>query len=490
MKGAAAIARRLATDTSVVVSRQGAPTLASLDRTTRASFSAPERRVELQPFATGSLGNFPYYWQDPRTLGFNPRTYDWIAASLGPGGSPVQLRGPFINLYLEALSAVEYSLSRADRDRLDKASSDILIQQGDLLQSWRAAFGEIPRPLQGQQPIDAIIDRITRTWADPATSLRKLQTAPDLTYLLNRVPASGEAVLPVLATYLAALNRHRSLVNQTTMNPGYWQRAMAAAQSPRRDNGGMEIGEGDWRPAFAVATPLQEILRSLDQTAHAQTITHTMKVKRLSAENYSVTTEDGTFSVPAGEFLCLATDDRGGDLFRDHIVTNSDDIELTADFSGVTMVHYGPVPFSKSSQKSWYWMTPIREAIKNRGRKDDFSGYRFSPDDLNIDFARSGPFGYLTGVAISRNPSLVITCRGPRYQTIARAIEANPEPRPEFLGAPLAATESLARYAASVTTHASDASVRATFVQPVETSVDSLDSTAFVLGVQPNFPAA
>ncbi|MGE0684422.1 MAG: lamin tail domain-containing protein [Candidatus Binatia bacterium] len=487
MNGLAVIARELAADANVVVLRQDRPTSQILWQATAADFEAFGSLAGLQPFTVGSLGNFPYYWQDPNNLEFNAKTYAWIAASLKANTSPVQLDQPFTNLYIEALSTISYSLSTIDQTELNQAKQNATDQQGAVLRAWQNAFGSIPLGTQSQEPIDIIMNKITQVWASPPTTLEQLQTAIDLKSILNKTPASGESVLPALSNYLNALDSSISLLNATTMNTAYLQRALDAVQRPTSDNSALKTSDGIMVPAYAVATPLQHILDGLNSTDSAKAFAFKMSVVRSSSTEYAVTTKGHrAVNVPAADFLSVLTD-RNADLFQDKIATGSHPTGVDVAFTGVTMVYYSLVVFSMASLKNWYWITPITNAIKNGSQ--NISGFKFSPDP-QIDFTKLGPFGFLNGVAISKNASLTLTSKGANYKTIAQAVQATPSANLKFLGMPLGPIGTSSEYTASVVTNDADSSVQVNFKPSMAGVGDSMDSTAFVLGVQTNFPEA
>jgi hypothetical protein len=117
----------------------------------------------LEPFLVGALGNFPYYWQNPRNLEFNAKTYTWISSALKATSSNQQL--------------------------LSVASDDLRDYQVALLNAWKQAYGNFPRG--DGQPIDNIVNTIASDWADSPATLTKMQHALNLNELLNTTPASG-----------------------------------------------------------------------------------------------------------------------------------------------------------------------------------------------------------------------------------------------------------------------------------------------------------
>lgn len=486
MIGTGNIAKQLATRTNAVILKQKrsrTPHIAS-----RQLAGAKTITATFQPFRVGSLGNFPYYWQHPANLTFNAKTYRWISASLRANTYPIQLSQPFTNLYISALSKVNYSLSNSDQSKLNQAQSNIINQQGSLLKAWQAAYGTIPARTETQEPIDIVIDTITQTWAAPPITLTQLQTSHDINGLLNNVPMSGKSILPVLVNYLNALQSSVSLVNAATMNRGYLQQALTAVQKPSMTNGALQTSDGGIKPAYRVNTPLDTILRSLNSTDTTNIVTLNMSVVRSTENRYSVDMNDGTTeTLPMSDFLSIHGED-GVDLFKSIFASDSDKAIVNATFKGVTTIHFGPAYFSSADKTNWYWIPPIKQALENGDK--DISGFKFSPKP-QIDFSNTGPFCFLTGVVISKRVSLKITAKCANYKSIAKQIESMDSTHLNFLGMPMGSTrDDSTGHQASVSTNDKETSLSINFEPSREITADSIDSTAFVLGVQTNYPTS
>lgn len=446
--------------------------------------SAALGTTKLEAFSVGANGNMPYYWQDPRNLQFNSNTYNWIKSSLKAGAMPIQQDQIFTDLYIRALSSVSYSLSTSDQAKLNKAKEDATDQQAAVLRAWQDAFGSLP---SGEgQPIDLISAEIASTWAVPPTTLPEIQQSVNINALLNNVPASGKPVVPVFANWLNAIGGAVSLENNTTMNTAYLARALAAAQTPTDANGGLKLNNDLVVPAYQVSTQLSDILNGLKNSSQSASLA--MTVTRSTESEYQVNVEGGTsFSIPV---LSLFSMNVGGNAhyFESDIATTDNETTVTMNFPGVTLVSFGPVPFDMSPSRNWFWMKPIRDAIKNGS--SDVSGFKFSPDP-QIDFSKSGPFAYLMGTAISNYPSMEITVKSSSYERIQKTFEQSASVGISFLGIPLGIGGSESSYSNKVTTNASESTVTITLNPPKELVAGSaVDSVGWVLGVQPDYPAA
>jgi hypothetical protein len=436
---------------------------------------------QLVPFSPGALGIFPYYWQNPGTLQFNTTTYKWIQAALRPGAAPVQLDQSFTNHFIGALGSVEYKLSSADEEKLTKAKNNSVNQQMAFLNAWKSAFGSIP----AGKPIDDIIFTIGNTWAKPAVTFADMQSTGNLQKLLNNAPPSGETILPYLSSYLDALGDGMHLENEIAMNRHYLATALTAAQNSDASNGGLPTDDGQIQPAYAVSTPLADILNGLQSSSAAKI---SMQITRTSESEVTIHMQGQTsFTMPIGDFFDLSVD-ASASYFSDTIATSSNKVSIQMDFTGLTLVNYGPVTFDMPTERYWYWTKPIQDAISNGDQ--EVSGFKFSPVRNKTDFSSNGPFGYLTGVAISNYPSITITVESAYYESIKTTIKQTVSVGLSFLGIPLGGG-SESTYKQTASSDDSKSTVTITLAPPppkVEGTVE--DQRGWILGVQTLFPVA
>lgn len=399
--------------------------------------------------------------------------------------TPRQLDQSFNSIYIDVFSKVGYSLSSTDKAKLNKAYRDATDQQVALLNAWKQAYGSFP---EGDgQPIDKVIGKIAADWADPATNLTAMAGAINLDELLNKTPGSGQPIIPVLANYLDAINSVIPLANASTMNQAYLKRALKAVQSPTSDNGGLQTDDKVYHPAYKIATQLSDILNGLKAINNA--ISLKLSVSRYSESEFRVSIAGGaSINIPILDLFTLSVDAEAS-YFSDHIATSSNttDIELT--YTGVTLVNYGPVAYDQSNPNQyWYWTKPIKDAIKNGD--NDVSGFKFSPKP-QIDFSESGPFGFVTGVAISNYPSVKITVKSSDYESIEKTFEQTVKVGLSFLGIPLGIQGSESTYSHNVSVNISSQTVTITLDPPKELIAgNAVDSVGWVLGVQTEYPAA
>jgi len=441
----------------------------------------------LTDFTVTSPGNFPYYYQNPSNLQFNANTYSWISSNLAAGATPVQLDASFINYYIEAISKVQYKLSSTDQIALNNAQTAATNQQVALLNLWKAIYTKLPPATATQQPIDIIMSTIATTWAQPATNLYAISQSKNLHALLNNTPASGQPVLPILANYLNALGSSVSLQNAVTMNAGYLTTVLGNVQSASGTNGGMLLDNSTtvYNPAYAVSTPLSQIINGLAATSNS--IDLSMTVTRTSESELTVSINGETsFEIPVDDFLTVSVD-ASASYFSDSIATSSNSITVNMSFTGITLVNYGPVIFDLATGLNWYWMQPITEAIANGS--SDVSGFVFSPEP-GIDFSDVGPFGFTTGVAISNYPSIQITVTSESFQSIQTTIEQSVSVGVSFLGISLGGG-SESTYSHNATSNSSASTVTITLDPPPSMIAGTNESsTGWILGVETSYPGA
>jgi len=425
--------------------------------------------------STGSLGGFPYYWQDPSSLLFNAETYCWIDSAVNGGVVPASLSGPFTNLAITALGSIHFSLSAAQQSQLDTAQAQITGAQSNLLTAWQTAFG----PTWGGQPaapIDVVLQTIATNWANPPGAIQDLFTAPDLTALLSRAPSEGTAVLPALSLYLAAIASANQWINLASRQRGYLQAALAALQLPTSANGGMLLNNQSVVPAYQFQTPVSDILAGLAGTNAGLTIS---LVARAAGNGTSQITLNGGMAATGDpvNLLSLKTE-TGVELAAAAIAAATESVSIAARFEGVTQVMFQPMPFDSTSMSGWFWSAAILQA--GQAGAASAGGFSFSPTPP-FDFSPRGQFGWLTGLLIARSPALSIGINGASATRIATAVNDGDGATLSFLGQSLSVPSMMSDYQAVVIAP-QGAGQAILQIAPTIPSAPNLGSRAYVLG--------
>jgi len=191
------------------------------------------------------------------------------------------------------------------------------------------------------------------------------------------------------------------------------------------------------------------------------------------------------FSIPFADFFKVKIG-ANASYFSDTIVTSTNSTVLQMSFPGVTLVNFGPSNFNASTGLNWYWTQPITDALANGDKP--VTGFKFNPAN-NIDFSADGPFGFLTGVAISTYPTVKITVTGSNYKSIYQTFSQSVDTTLTFLGIPLVgANEST--YNSNQEVNDQTQTVTITLNPPIDAVGQSnVQSRGWILGGQTLYPA-
>jgi hypothetical protein len=275
------------------------------------------------------------------------------------------------------------------------------------------------------------------------------------------------------------------------MNQGLLLDVQAAVQEPSATNGGIPLDDtaSTVVPAWTVAQGVSQIQNSLGNTASK--IVVAMDVSQSSSSEYVVNVHGGGgFAIPFLDFFSLGIGSSAS-YFSDTITKSGNEVKVKMTWTGPTLVQYQPLNFDQATRLGWYYMTPIRDAIKNTGNVNNInvSGFRFAPDP-QINFGKDGPFGFTTGAAIANYPSVEITVTSSDYESIEREFQQSTTSTLSFLGIPLAsATEST--YSNSTQVDASSKTVTITLTPPPSLVASrAVDAQGWILGAVVDRPAA
>lgn len=441
----------------------------------------------LQAFDITSNGNFPYIWQNPNTLTFNNKTYSWISGNLKATKTPVEFDpgSNFVTQYLGAITKVRYSLSSTDQSKLNTFAARATQQQAALLNAWVSAGNTLPT---GNTPIIDITQTIL-SWSSSNVSLQDVQSSINPSSLFNKMPGNGGAILKVFFNWVAAMGDGVALQNNITQNNAYLDQAIAALQYPSDANGGIAVDNNAIKPAYKVANQVADIQNQLQN--QGSKVTLSMSASRANTSEFDVSVSGSAgIRIPVLSFLTVGVSGNTNYFASDMAVsTSSTSVKMT--FPGVNLVNFGPTSFDASGKSnSWFWMSPIQDAIRNGYPAKDVSGFKFEVQPSITDWSTSGSFGYLQGVAISSYPTIEITVTSSDYQKIQQTFQQSVTSSVSFLGIPLAsATEST--YSNSVKVDASTQTVTITLTPPQSLIAGNLvDSLGWILGVQTQYPAA
>jgi len=434
--------------------------------------------TEYLPFSVGSLGNFPYYWEDPATLDFNHLTYEWIASGLRANSDPVKLDGVFTNRFLSVISKIVFVLSEVDKQKLRDAQGKISREQHAVLTAWKVAFGSIPKGMPGNPSIDKVVEIIVTKWASPPTHLYCLINSNDPEKLLNKTPERGEQVIPSLMTMLSLLSSVIPLLDLVTHKNGLLGRVLEALQNPAIQNGAILTNNRQLVPAYSISPSVKEIIAGLSEQNDSHAIKLNLQAIPIGKNKISVSVKnDSRVEMRSTEILSLRKNRRNM-LLSEVLSCEKSMTELEIDFRGSTPVCFAPVDFVKVTVENWFWPEPIIQAQKNTGL------VKFSLNP-GFNFSDKGNFGYLTSALISNYPSIKLSTSTSHADEIESLLEKN-------IGSELCFLDRNIGVVGARDGYNFERQGNNIILKPTSSDISSiaLNPTAFVLGVTREFPVA
>jgi hypothetical protein len=440
-------------------------------------------QAQFEAFSVGAQGNFPYYFQLDNKE-FNSLTYKWInkhVESKPQAYEPSSISNEdFIKIWNKVFPRIAWELSSGDRTTLNGLKDDVKTTGDNLVGSWKRTYNVATITLE------QVLDTICNRWANPPTTVPALQVAQDLYVALNAAPVSGQqGIIPVLALYLSALSKFQSMDALAPRYNSQLANAGKNATNPSTHNGGLKIsGQQELVPSWDVNSSLPAIIAGL-QGSNAAKLTTTVQLPiQEIATQYSVSLDGGApFLIPYADFFTL-TVGADANYFRDHIVSSTNKpVALQFTFHGVTPVRMTPTALELSSLQGWYWLTPVRDAVKNAD--SDVTGYKFK-EPQTVDLSAKGPFGWLQTVAISQYPTITITAQTDTFEEITTTVNTA-SVKGSFLGVPLFLGSS--NYSHAAVSDADEKTVTITLTPPAGgLGASQAEKRGWVLGSITSYP--
>jgi hypothetical protein len=451
------------------------------------SLIGQSEQVQLDLLQVQGSGSFPYYYQDPNNLKFNKKTYDWISQHVEKrnGQAPISLDGSYNNQFGTAITAIAYTLSRADQAKLTEAREKAVDHRSALVNVWSVTYG---KPSSDKVAIDEIFGVVLKDWTSKENaSMMDILSAPDLHEFLDKAPTSGHEIKNLIGNYLDALGEGVPLQNSITLNNGILRRVRNAVNRPTEKNGAIELNEGGiFVPEYKFSEAPGDLLNKLRSDDNKIEVQLKMTDITESETNLSVG-GDASFKMPL-EFFDFSLGAEAN-FFTKIISKTSTTIEIDMTFKGITVVKFGPEAFELSSSTGWHYNDAIKEAVKLGDQ--DVSGFKFSPRP-NYDFEVGGDFGIINAVAFCQYPAISIKITTKDYKEIKAQLDANANAgmKIDFLGMSLGVGLDSEYTQKGGVVNETEGSVSFTLNPPEKVIGDvRTNATAFILGVQTEYTA-
>lgn len=453
--------------------------------------------TRLETFAISASGHMPCRWQIGQRGHFNPKTYEWIESALKPGSSPIEHSGKFFNQYRQVLENIGFKLSNSDQAKLIAADEAARDQRNTLIRIWQEETGvQLPQDTEAA-PMKEIIRIVKTTWSDSNPTLEQIRRNRRV---LNTIPDEHRGLKNVFLRWLRAMGDSERLTELLFSNEDQLEEALDAVRNPSEENGGIILFElikpGDedkpkrYVRNFPVTTSVERIIQGLKDERNIVRLPFQASTDSRSSGDYRITFEQAgsqtTIDVPKEKLIKITLNDDNSDIANEIISANSSGISISFLFPGVTHVSFGPMEYSHSTGKGWYWIKPITDSINNTNK--DVSSFKFKLNQPD-DFSESGSFGFLEGVVISNYPTVEIRIPAPNAGQIVESIE-EARININMFGMPISGSDGQHVYGSSAIAGGDDMIIIRFF--PLERNFEELgsDLKGWVLGVQPEFPAA
>lgn len=448
---------------------------------------------------TGSLGNFPWFYESQGEL--NQNTFLYLNHRMGPdpnGSGAVASLGDFINAYIGVLQAIDFKFSSADQAKVTAANNASQNAANTLVTSYQSTYGAITaQDLSGSGLFNPtktdyiILYAAGQKWSGNAAGLtyQQMLNAPKLSDLLPKMPPNAAPIVANISSYLSAIGNIANLLDLAAAKRGQLQKMMRNASTPTVDNGGLQTisgaGEGPVVPGWTINESEQSLNQSLGNAGSSITVSMSASQSNSSTTQVSVEGSVG-FTIPI-DFLEIGVS-ASSSYNMSEVSGNSAAYTINAVFPGPTLVTFEPTGFDIATGMGWYDADPIHEAFNNS--QQDVTGYYFSSVP-SYHLNKGGDFGLLNALAISQFPTITINFAQGDYSQYQSRVTENSSVDVKLFGLCKVGGVSQSMYHATSAANSSGSGFTVTLNPGPNNQLDpagSLSNQALVLAAQVVYP--
>lgn len=459
---------------------------------------AGQLQGELQPIQAGTQGDFPWFWQDTNG-NLNQNTFDYVSRRAVPGssgkGGPVSLPDSFVNAYSSCLDDLVWKLSSADQALINKTQIQAQAQAGTLVSSYEQNCGPITAADldAAKAALGFVVNKLdfvvsyavgylwsgAKAASGPPLTRQQMAAERNLASKLPAMPASGDAVLANLGSYLAITASILGLIDSSSNANWLLGRLRANVQAPSAANGGIQTIDSHGNTTANVGYKLDKVPAAiLASLTSKSSLKVQMQASRQSASQLSVSIQGKAAGVIPIDFVSIGL--AGGasySLFEAQGSGSSASIEM--EFPGLTPVAVQASGFSTTTQKGWIYGAIISQAVRNADK--DETGWHFSPKP-GYDFVSGGNFGLLATLVICGYPTIRITYSSGDYSAFSQEIKQDASVEVKLFGFRLGGIKQNF-YKANSSSSSQSSSFTLTLAPPDPSiAVAPLDQLTYVLG--------
>ena len=471
--------------------------------------------TSITPIAFPAQGDFHWVYQNDDG-NFNKATYNYISARVSPsdiaGVAQLSDAGGFPNAYDRVINSLSFDLSPQDQAVVNRAKDQASVQAQSVIATYQGIFGQITEqdmreardavgPSNAANKMDYILNFIMGyVWSGrqqrhmPPLSWAEMQRARSLRALLPNLPPSGEPVLSTVTGYLNILGPSVSLQDLRELGNWIGEQLKFNTANPDQANDGMKtvdpntgsVSERHNTVGYAIPVSTAKIRNDLDNDGRSFALS--MEVSQAERSEVRVHV-DGSAGFTVNSFLRYSRS-QSFDYDMTRIRGASSDASVTVEYPGFTFIPIQVTAWQQAANVGWYNGQPIAEAYANRENpKTGFNFVTQPPFNLR-PLSEGGNFGRLTGLLISRYPTIKIHFRNANFEEFKESFQQNASGNLTLFGFINLGSSREGTYQSQYEAGRSNSEFTVTFKESdAVLSQAPLQKTAFVIGGVFNFPA-
>lgn len=463
---------------------------------------ASTQHLNLVSVNSGSLGNFPWFYEQQGELNLNSFTY--LNHRMGPdanGTGALASLGDFVNAYVDTLRAIDFKFSGTDQSKVISAKNAAANDGNTLVSNFQAVYGAINAQdlansgLFKPTKVDYIIEFVAGTkWSGKADGLtyQQMLNAPILSALLPKMPPTASSIVADISTYLNGIGSVVNLLDLAASQRGVLKALIDHTINPTVTNGGIQTvsgsGAGPVVPAWTINESEQKLSTSLGNTSSKIDVNISASK---SSSNVTKVTVDGSVGVTVPlDFIEIGVS-ASASYSMTKISGSNASYSMKATFPGPTLTTFEPAGYDQATKTGWYDADPISEAVKN-GHQDKTGYYFSSPPPFTP--GNGGKFGLLNALAISQFPTITVDFQQGDYSVYQSIVKENASVSVKLFGICKLGGSSQSLYKATSKASASGSGFSITLSPGPNSQLDpsgnSLANQAFVMAAQVVYPGA
>ncbi len=328
---------------------------------------------------------------------------------IGSNGMLTLGNAQFSTLFYNILRNATYQYSTADQKVVQDPNLEnqqIAVVNTATSSGFVAAYSV--SPVTYQSVMKAVLDNFAPKKNDWSTA--------NISAAAGSLPNAGFASLgQAIAAAVQLLSPLNTILGAQSSANAELAAAMNNAQNPSAASGGLPINATDFYVGWTPLPTNNQIQGGLDSASKLSI--------HITASNF--TSHDASFSISGKAGFTVPVFDvfdigfSGGSSYdwTKHSSASSS-LDVTIDYTGVTIVQIDPMPLSADHTKGWYDQTLLQSIIQGSGNPD-VSGFKIDPSN---QYAPARMFGQ--GKAFSRLKSIVVS-KAPTITMVFSADQAN-----------------------------------------------------------------